>query len=152
MQLIYEKKQGNALYQIFINQEEESFYIIAAGDIDREFHTTTNLRLLEEVEKYKYSRIIFNLSKQISTQVNSRVWFVSFVTPRAYNILKGKPIYAAAITSSNPMETAFTHIIMRSIARFNPNINIQLFNPDDMNKARKWIDQNRESKNILMAS
>ncbi|WP_338762474.1 hypothetical protein WAF17_17700 [Bernardetia sp. ABR2-2B] len=141
MKLIYEniEQEGDASYQIYINHKEKSFYIKASGNISESFHTITNLQLLEEIGKHKYSRFIFDLSEQTSTELKSRVWFVSHVTQKAYSILRGKKIYAAAISSANPMETAFTHIIVRSITHFNQKINIQLFNSDAMESAKKWI-------------
>ncbi|WP_291727667.1 hypothetical protein [Bernardetia sp.] len=146
MKLIYEnkKEKGNMLYQIYVDVEQEYFYIKAGGDIDQDFHTITNLMLLEEVEKYKYSRFIFDLSKQQSTTAQSRIWFVSYVVPKGYAILKNKDIYAAAISSFNPIETAFTHIIMRSINSFNSQINIRLFDLDSVQTAKKWILQGKE--------
>lgn len=147
MQLIYEKIQGDALYQIYIDTEKEYFYIRAAGHIDEDFHTITNLRLIEEVEKYHYSRFIFDLSEQKSTHFRSRVWFISYVARKGYEILKGKTIYAAAISSFTASETGFTHTIIRSIASINSNINIQLFNINALEKAKDWILQ--EQKFVL---
>ena len=143
MKLIYEKTQdkGNAIYQIYIEEEKEYFYIRAGGHIDEDFHTTTNLQLIEEVRKYQYPRFIFDLSEQESTHFRSRIWFISYVARKGYEILKGKTIYAAAISSSSPSETGFTHIIMRSIASINSNINIQLFNINGLEKAKNWILQ-----------
>ncbi len=158
MKLIYQKEEKEeeiqkgkqpAFYEIYINEEHEYFYINTGGDINQEFHKVTNLQLLAEIETYKYSRIMFNLSQQKSTEVKSRIWFVSYVTKKAYEILRDRKIYAAVVNSSNPLEKAVTNILMRSIARFKSNINFQLFDVTESEKAKEWIIESKNKNSLL---
>ena len=157
MQLIYQNKEKEeetqtgkqlAFYEIYVDKEYEYLCINTGGDISQEFHKVTNLQLLAEIEKYRYSYIIFDLSQQKSTHVNSRIWFVSYVTKRAYEILRGKVIYSAIVNSSNPLEKAVTNVLMRSVARFKSNINFQLFDGDQLEDAKKWIMERRDKVSL----
>lgn len=141
MKLIYQNKdeKQNAFYRIYIDEQKKYLLISTGGDITQEFHTTTNLKFLEVVEEYKYNSIIFDLSKQKSTQVKSRIWFVSYVTKKAHSILSQNHIYCAVISSSNALEKAVTSIIKNSITSFKPNIHIDFFNPDQLQEAKDWV-------------
>ncbi len=151
-QLIYEHKEekGNAVYQIFIDAKEEFFYIRYEGDVSQDFHTKTSLQFLKEVEKYRYSRFIFDISDRKSSHFKSRIWFVSYVTRKAYNIIRDKSVYASVINSSSPIERSVTNIIIRSVSRLNANIKVRLFNANSIEEAQNWTLKDR--REMLLVS
>ncbi len=140
-ELIYENydEKNDAHYKLYINQADEYFYIDSSGDISFEFDKETNLRLLEEIEKYQYSNFIFNLTEQKSSAVKARIWFVSYVAKKAYKLLRGKKIRSVVISSSSPLENAVVGIVMRSVGRVIPNMEVKSFSPNSLEEAKDWI-------------